>query len=381
MADDQEMSEELKKQLTQTCPLHSNTINGATPEDVKEKFVQHCLRTWLSKGFPMTPSEARTRQFSLGDGEKKQLDGQLILDSNPKGFFFVPFDSRPPDDPELRKEREELNAAVRAQSFAPVNALLDKEIMRDGLLVLSAIDKMNPPTLSSLKTYEKVERIAKFRLLIDSLRALRPGPKPKPVREDHIKVYLLRARGDEKLEIRDFLLSPRDGMGIFYGLLEQASNPYGNGNGALSCSTEAIEIMSNPRRKISEAEREEMRREAQMEAQFIEDMPRNWSYRLVNSSDVKRPRVFVGSEWEPVDTEDQYKKMIGLVKDDSDRSLMVTRTSRIPEARRISKLGCNGDDAIKGPSPNNAPIQEPPSSSSDTGDPLSSLLNRINEYA
>ncbi|KAI1634811.1 hypothetical protein F4809DRAFT_494062 [Biscogniauxia mediterranea] len=322
------------------------TLSQHTPDQLKEKLIKHCLQTWKSKAYPVTKSEAITLQFSFLE-EGKMPPGLVLLDANPKGHLFMPFDMSPPKDPHLLQEMRKLKAAISGPWCASVNAALDRQIMRYGLWKVWNRANGNLSHSSTLETYDKVELIAKYRVMFDFRSASEILLAPKAhtdigtdtntntAPEGHIMVYLLRARGDDRLEIRDFFLMPRDGMAIFHGLLERASNPYG---------------------EILDVELEEMG------VQIINDPSSEWwCYKLVDSSDIKQPRLVLEEKWQLVNTTEQFKKMMEQIKY-SNRSLMVTSARLLPEARRISQLESNNNLGVL-----RAPMLDPPLS----GIPLS----------
>ncbi|KAI1492502.1 hypothetical protein F5X96DRAFT_381187 [Biscogniauxia mediterranea] len=284
-------------------------------EQMKEKLISHCWETWKSKAYPVTHSEAMRLSFDFLNAEKMP-PGVVVLIANPKRYLFIPFDMGPPKDPKLLQERRKLMAAISGPWYASVNAALDKQLVRYGLWEVWNLSHPSTP-----KICEKVELIAKHRIMSEysefvlTLTAHTDiGTDTAP--EGHIVVYLLLARGDDRLEIRDFFLIPQDGMAIFHGLLKRASNPYGE---TLYDELDKIGYqMINEPSKLS-----------------IE-----WCYKLVDSSDIKQPRLVLEEKWQPVNTTEQFKEMMEQIKD-SNRSLMVTSEHLLPEARRISQLESN----------------------------------------
>ncbi|KAI5928618.1 hypothetical protein F4810DRAFT_13378 [Camillea tinctor] len=309
------------------------------PEQLKERLIRHHLQTWRSKAVPVTMEEAVSKQFTM-DGNKDP-PGQVFQDANPKGFLFIPFDSSLPNDLQLREERYKLMDAFTSQIYGFVSALLDEEIIRYDLQGANNGGIGEVPPLASLLIHEKVKLVAKNRLLFEFMNTPNPheaaaaalkrevdtSPSAQIEKYDpQIKVYLLRVRGDERLEIRDILLSHKARMTAFHSLLEENSDPYGPT--PFSCGPEGIESMIYNDR-LPELGPEESR------VDFMEKLPRTWCYRLVKTFTNQKPMVIAWSDWKSVETEEQYKEMMELVQF-NEYSLMVTSVSHISPPLSLS---------------------------------------------
>ncbi|KAI0603417.1 hypothetical protein F4775DRAFT_30200 [Biscogniauxia sp. FL1348] len=241
-----------------------------TPEQLAEKLIQNCLQTWMSRSYPISPSETSVMKAACYD-LNDPLNGQINRAPNSKNTIYISYNSGPPKDPKLLLERRKIRSAITSRCFDTVNDLLTMQVLQiQKAIGLAGQMWMRGSYQFPLKMYEKADYIAKHRLAMDSLKIPPLSRPPKvskrtdTVLESLIPMLILQIGADGKTYVRDFLLRPQDGMVIFYGLLEMASIPYG---------LDMLEVL-NHICKSSEAKSEEI------DTRFTSELPRDWHYKI-----------------------------------------------------------------------------------------------------
>ncbi|KAI1085717.1 hypothetical protein F5B20DRAFT_519434 [Whalleya microplaca] len=242
--------------------------------------------------------------------------GMMIPDKDdPMYHFFTPFDSSAPTDPALLERRQQLQDAIDADPGLAhkVDKLMEVEIDKEGWLALTSEDIFNPVKACTLEFFEKVELLARYRLLDNEPSPSYESPDPSAVVKRYMKMYAVTVSEFGDLNVKDFMApaSPELGIHYFHHLLINATSIW--------------QVMGFWYRNLLGPEEE--------------DEDKDWSYRLVDvprGSRAGKPQVSVDLNWSPVNTYEQYEGMLLLCRD-LGRSAIFIRTSALGETRRIAE--------------------------------------------